>query len=142
MNGEADQERKESAAKYLQQLQTLAGEIRIAMNAIASNTLYALEESVARQELICATLAAMTKAMGDGLRSPEQNIMHCLDDSVEFKIITTSATIRTLNLQYALLLKHSGRSINLLASLCRSHSGQIREDRGRRLKRQTWSCEM
>ncbi len=142
MNGETPQAREESAAVYLQQLQALAAEMQVSMNAISCNSLATLEESVAKQEMICNTLVAMTKAMGDSLKSRGQSIPHCADDAVEFKIMTTSATIRALNLQYASLLKHSGRSINLLASLCRSHTGQIREDRRHRLKHQTWSCEM
>jgi hypothetical protein len=112
------------------------------MDAIAGNALSTLEESVAKQEIICARLSAMAKSADVSLRSLPVSIPRCLDGSVEFKIVTASAAIRTLNLQYASLLKHSGRSIRLLTSLCRSHSGQIQEDRGHRLKRQTWSCEM
>ncbi|MDR3735504.1 MAG: hypothetical protein P4L10_08220 [Acidobacteriaceae bacterium] len=142
MKGEASEARDAAAIVYLQQLQLLAAEIQVAMKAIASNALSVMEESVAKQEMLCAVLREKAKTIGDGLRSPVQRIPHCPDDTIEFRIMTTSAAIRELNLQYASLLKHSGRSIHLLASLCRSQAGQIREDRGTRSKRQTWSCEM
>jgi hypothetical protein len=45
-------------------------------------------------------------------------------------------------LQYAALLKHSGRSIALLVSLCRTHTGQLPETGLSRSKCQTWSCEI
>lgn len=142
MKGEASEVRDATAVVYLQQLQLLATEMQVAMNAISGNELSTLEESIAKQEMLCAGLTEMAKMMGDGLRSSGDGIPRCSDDSIEFRMMTTSATIRTLNLQYASLLKHSGRSIRLLASLCRSKTGQIREDRRHRSKRQTWSCEM
>jgi hypothetical protein len=142
MNSEALQTPDQFAATYLQQLQALALEINTAIDAIAANALSRFEESVAKQEVICASLATMTNAVGDELRSSEQTLPSRLDRALELKIGVTSDAIRNLNLQYAALLKHSGRSIALLASLYRSHTGRYQEARGSRLKHQTWSCEM
>lgn len=142
MNDKAVQPRDQLAANYLQQLQALALEITVAMDAIASNTLTSFQDSVARQEMLCAVLASMANPIRKAVSSSDQLLLVSSDSSVERKIRATSGAIRELNLQYAALLKHSGRSIALLISLCRSHTGQLQEAREPRSKRQTWSCEM
>jgi hypothetical protein len=142
MNEEAVPSRDQLAATYLQQLHALAFEISVAMDAIAANALTSFQESVAKQEMLCGVLANMANTISERVRSSEQPLLVLSDSSVERKIRGTSGTIRELNLQYAALLKHSGRSIALLLSLCRSHTGQFQEARGPRSKRQTWSCEM
>jgi hypothetical protein len=142
MNDHALQSRDEIAVTYLQQMQELASEISAAMDAIASNALNKLQDSVARQEVLCAGLSAMANTVSEGFRSSDQPLPSCTDSAVELKIRAASVAIRKLNLQYAALLQHSSRSIALLALLCRSYTGQIQEARGSRLKHQTWSCEM
>jgi hypothetical protein len=142
MNDEALQKRDQIAATYLQEMQELAFEITVAMDAIASNTFPRFQDSVARQEMLCTSLAAKANTVSEGFRSSERPLLCGLDPEIERKIRTASGAIRELNLQYAALLKHSGKSIALLALLCRSHSGRFQEARGPRLKHQTWSCEM
>jgi hypothetical protein len=142
MNGQALQTRDEIAARYLQQLQALAFEISVATDAIAANALPKLQESVAKQEMLCSDLATMADSVNEGFRSSERTLLAHSDNAVELKIRATSKAISELNLQYAALLKHSGRSIALLASLCRSHTGNFQEAHGPRRKHQTWSCEM
>jgi hypothetical protein len=142
MNDEAVQTHDQLAASYLQQLQALAFEISVAMDAIARNAITSLQESVAKQEMLCAVLANLAHTIGEPLTSSERLSLVLTDNSVARKIRVTSMAIQDLNLQYAALLKHSGRSIALLVSLCRSHTGQLQEAGGSRSKRQTWSCEM
>jgi hypothetical protein len=142
MNDQAVQHRDQLAATYLQQLQALAFEISVAMDAIATNALASFQESVAKQEMLCAVLATMANTISEKVKSSDQPFRVSSDSSVERKIRATSGAIRDLNLQYAALLKHSGRSIALLVSLCRSHTGQLQEAHEPRSKRQTWSCEM
>jgi hypothetical protein len=142
VNLEALQKRDRVANAYLQQLQALALEISAAMDAIAANALPRFQDSVAKQEMLCASLVAMANTVSEGLGLSEQPLLSCIDPAVALKIRATSGAIRELNLKYAALLKHSGRSIALLISLCRSHTGQFQEARGPRLKHQTWSCEM
>jgi len=142
MTGNALQTRDEIAAKYLQQLQELASEISVATDAIAANALPRLQESVAKQEMLCAGLASMANAVSEGFRSSETPLLSRIDSSVERKIRAAGSAIRELNLQYAALLKHSGKSIALLSLLCSSYTGRFQEARGPRLKHQTWSCEM
>jgi hypothetical protein len=131
----------EIANAYLLQLQDLAFEISRAMEAIATNSLASFQESVARQEMLCHMIAGIAKTIRAKVWSSEQHLL-VSDRFLEARIRETSEAIRKQNLQYAALLRHSGRSIALLASLCQSHSGQFQEARGSRLKRQTWSCEM
>jgi hypothetical protein len=142
MNEKAIQTHDQLAAAYLLQLQTLAFEISVAMDAIAANALTSFQESVAKQEMLCGVLANMANTISKRVRSSEQPLLVLSDGAVERRIRATSEAIRELNLQYAALLKHSGRSIAILASLCRTHTGQFQEARGARSKRQTWSCEM
>jgi hypothetical protein len=142
MNDASLQTRDQTAASYLQQMQELAFEISVAMDAIAANTLSKFQESVARQEMLCAGLASMANAVSEGFRSSETPLLSSIDPSVERKIKAAGSAIQKLNLQYAALLKHSGRSIALLSLLCSSYTGRFQEARGPRLKHQTWSCEM
>jgi len=142
MNGEALQKRDQLSSSYLQQLQALAFELSVAMDAIASNALSRFQESVAKQEMLCAGLVTMANSVSEGLQTSEPALLPHIDTAVELKIRATSEAIRELNLQYAALLKHSGKSIALLLSLCRSHTGRFQEAHGPRLKHQTWSCEM
>jgi hypothetical protein len=142
LNLDMVQKRDELAATYLQQLQALAFEITVATDAIAANALSTLQESVAKQEMLCASLATMAKTLGDGSRVSEVPLAPGNDTGVEVKIRAARRAIVELNLQYAALLKHSGKSIALLISLCKSHTGRFQEARGPRLKQQTWSCEM
>ena len=142
MNFDAVQKRDDLSDIYLQQLQALAFEISVATNAIAGHALTTLQDSVAKQEMLCASLATIAYALGDGSRLSEQPLVPGPDSAVEVKIRAARRAVRELNLQYAALLKHSGRSIALLISLCRSHTGRFQEARGPRLNHQTWSCEM
>lgn len=142
MNDDALATRDQLAATYLQQLQALAREISNSMDAIACNALSRLQESIAKQEMLCASLATMANAVSEGIRSPEHPSFAGIDTTVERKIGTARKAVLDLNLQYAALLKHSGRTIALLSSLCKSQTGNFQEARGPRLKYQTWSCEM
>lgn len=142
MNGEQDHARDRIATAYLQQLQELASEINLATGAIAANALPAFRESVAKQEMLSASLASMANSVSQRLQSSQGVSLPPSETAIETRIRKAGRELQELNLRYAALLRHSGRSIALLASLCRSHAGQFQEDRGPRLKRQTWSCEM
>jgi hypothetical protein len=142
MSNQAVPGQDQIAATYLQQLQALAVEISLAMDAIAGNALNDFQASVARQEMLCAVLANVAKTMQPTSGSATRQSLPFADPAIERNIHSTVAAVRQLNLQYAALLRHSGKSIAILASLCRSHTGQFEGAHGARLKRQTWSCEM
>src|ERR1035437_10179082 len=103
LNGEALQTRDQIAATYLQPLQALATEISAATDAIAANALRGFQKSVAKQELICESLASMADSVSRGFRSSEHPSLPCIDPAVEAKIRAKIGTIRELNLQYAAL---------------------------------------
>jgi flagellar biosynthesis/type III secretory pathway chaperone len=134
--------RDQLAATYLQHLEALSFEISVAMKAITSNEIIRFRDSVAQQEMLCAVLATMERTIREKVRSSDPAVPAFSDAAVEQKIRMTIGAIRQLNLQYGALLKHSGRSIALLASLCKTHTGQVFEINGTRPNRQTWSCEM
>jgi hypothetical protein len=142
MNHGTFQQRDQIAVRYLQQMQELALEISGAMEAIAANKISKLQECIAGQEELCACLATMANAVSEELRSVQTPSHSGIDPSIESRIQEAGKSIRELNLQYAALLKHSGKSIALLSLLCNSHAGRFTEARIPRLKRQTWSCEM
>jgi hypothetical protein len=142
MNQGTLQSRDQIAATYLQQMQELASEISVGMDAIAANKLPVFQDSVSRQEVLCSSLATMANAVSECFRSPDAPSPMSIDPSIERKIQAAGVAIKELNLQYAALLKHSGKSIALLSLLCNSITGQFQEARGPRLKHQTWSCEM
>ena len=142
MNSERLQTRAGLAHAYQQQLQALSFEIRVAMQAISSNSLDTLEDSVATQQVICNELTKLARRLSEQLTASANVLQPFPSGPVEEKVQSTSRALHDLNAQYASLLKHSGRSIALLSSLCRSHTGQFPEVRGTGLKRQTWSCHM
>jgi len=142
MNDHAPASRDQLAAAYLQQMQALGREISISMDAIGANALPTLQESIAKQEMLCASLACMANEVSEGFRTSEPPSFSGIDSAVERKIGAARKALLDLNLKYAALLKHSGRTIALLSTLCKSHTGQFQEARGSRLKYQTWSCEM
>ena len=142
MNSERSQTRAELANAYQQQLQALGYEIRVAMQAIASNSLDKLEDSIASQQVLTSELTKLAARLSDQLSSPEHAMEAFPSGPVEEKVQSTGRAIHELNAQYSSLLRHSGRSIALLSSLCKSHAGHFPESRGTALKRQTWSCTM
>jgi hypothetical protein len=134
--------RDQLAATYLEQLQALAFEISVAMKAIAGNKITRFRDSVAQQEMLCAVIATMAAAIRERIQSLDPSEAVFNDPAVGEQIRTTAETIRKLNLEYGALLKHSGRSIAVLASLCRSHTGQVYEMTRTNPKHETWSCEI
>jgi hypothetical protein len=134
---EAIKTRDEIASVYLQYLENLAEEIFISMEAITSGALPDFQASVAKQEMLCATLASLAGGVDEKVGRARS-----IDPWIVARIQAKIIAVRELNLHYAALLKHSGRSIDILASLCRSYTGRFQEARGPRQKYQTWSCEM
>lgn len=139
MSTERLQKRADVAALYQQQMQALAFELRVAMQAIAANSLASLEASVAKQETLCAALLKLARRLEEEARV--QPRLSFPEAPVEQRVVATMKSLHEVNTQYASLLKHSGRSIALLSSLCRSHTGHFPQDRRATVKQQTWSCE-
>ena len=132
----------EQSVVYLQQLEELISEISNGMDAIASNSVHKLKQSVACQEALCAGMAAATIADGNRLRDLSHSALPLSEEGIELTIWKASNTIRQLNLQYDALLKQSSKTVSLLAALCDNHTGRATEQQSLWPKQQTWSCEI
>jgi hypothetical protein len=130
------------AEEHLNLLRSLSTEIQRAINAISSNNLPELEESVSNQQHFCERLSQLASQ----LRPPpaSSNTLHPnpagMADLLP-EIRAASAELDRLNLRYSYLLQYSSRSIALMTSLFNSFKGQLKEGSGDRSKLQTWSCQ-
>lgn len=105
----------ETHSIFLELLQALALEIQSAIQAIAANSLAGLEASVAQQEQLCASLTELATMA----------TTHPMDAYLRKHIRSAADAVRRLNLEYGALLRHSSRSIALLAALCRNAGGEM-----------------
>ncbi len=94
MNDKAVQTHDPLGAAYLLQLQALAFEISVAMDAIAANAVTSFQESVAKQEMLLGVLANMAKTIREKVRSSEQPLLVLSDSSIELRIRAASEAIR------------------------------------------------
>jgi hypothetical protein len=136
------QDRNQQAVEYLYVLRSLATELERAMQAIAQNRLSDLEDSVANQQMLSSRLGELVGELCVPLEADTAVFQTDTDDDQMRQIFTASAALQKLNQRYAALLKHSSRSVALMASLFSSFKGQFQEASGSRLKHQTWSCQM
>jgi len=136
------QDRDRKAMEYLQSLRSLTHELERAMQAIAHNNLSELEESIESQQVLSARLGELADDMCVPLEADSAIPSASLEDDLGHQIRSASDTLQKLNRRYADLLKHSSRSVAMMASLFSSFQGQFQEASGPRLKHQTWSCQM
>jgi len=142
MNSAGVHDRDLKAVEYLQSLRSLTNELERAMQAIAHNALSELEESVDSQQVLSARLGKLADDLCVPLEAEPAISMPYIDEDLRHQIRDASDTLQKLNHRYAALLKHSSRSIALMASLFSSFQGQFQEASGPGLKHQTWSCQM
>ena len=121
---------------FVEQLEGLSVEIRTAMAAIAGDRLTAFEQSVSRQEVLCGRLQPTASIA----RSATAGEISAADRELAARLRTATRNLEALNLEYAALLRHCGRSVQLMAALTHNYA-QPEKQAGRRAKRQTWSCE-
>jgi hypothetical protein len=136
------QDRDMKAAEYLQSLRLLTNELERAMQAIARNALPELEDSIANQQAFSSRLVELADDLCVPLAVIPGMPKGGMDEDLMDQIRAADDTLRRLNQQYAALLRHSSRSVALMASLFSSLKGQLQEASGPRLKHQTWSCQM
>jgi hypothetical protein len=142
MNIAGIQDRDMKATEYLQTLRSLTHELEKAMQAIAHNALSELEDSIDSQRMLSARMSELADDLCVPLQANATISQACLDEEMKQQIRSASQTLQGLNQRYAALLKHSSRSVALMASLFSSFQGQFQEASGPRLKHQTWSCQM
>jgi hypothetical protein len=132
-----------SALAFLKQTESLTAEVKAAMEAVGSNALIQLEASVARQQEICASLCRLSGQMGtEKAKMAGVHAAPFADVSLTHRIRIASASLLALNSQYALLLKHSGDSVRLLAGLCHSYTQHRMGLEPSGGSARAWSCEL
>ncbi|MGB6720815.1 MAG: hypothetical protein WBE72_08485 [Terracidiphilus sp.] len=113
-----------------------------AMQAMAHNDLEAIEESIANQQELSRQLNSLADELSAPVPERPTATPESIDPDLMLEIRAAAAELEKLNLRYSILLKHSSRSVALMASLFSSFRGQFQEASGARLKQQTWSCQM
>jgi hypothetical protein len=130
------------AGEHLQLLRSLADELERAMQAITRNDIEELEQSIANQQ----EMSSQFSSLADSLSAPGEARIAFSSDSNDSDLMSqihaAAGELQKLNLRYSILLKHSSRSVALMASLFSSFRGEFKEASGPRLKHQTWSCQM
>ena len=136
------QNRELKAADYLVSLRSLTCELERAMQAIAHNSLPDLEESIASQQMLSSRIRELADDMCVPLEARAALPAASVDKDMALQIRAAADELQTLNQRYAMLIRHSSRSVALMAGLFGSLKGQFQEASGPRLKHQTWSCQM
>ena len=131
-------------ACYLQCLDALRLEIANAIEAIAANALDRLQDSIAKQETLCfrlqilaaADAADRREALGRATYSQAAKPALLRRESQE-----SYRMLCVISLEYAAVLRHSGKTITLLDSLCRGYRGAFPSVSGGESDRPMWFCE-
>ena len=100
-------------AAYLQQLAWMEQEIKAAMLALATNSVQALELSLAKQEVLCISLTRLVSFFS----TPD------LDGSLLQQVKEATISLNSLNKTYSALLCQSQASTTLFYKLCLSYQG-------------------
>jgi prophage DNA circulation protein len=133
------------AQEYLASLDSLARELDRAMEAVATRSLATFEDSVSRQQAVCARLSSepgrAVKRRMDAV-SEDAAADSAQDAELASRISEATATLMTLNRRYSALLKHSGDTMRLFAGLFRSYAGYTPQGSVGSTQLHTWSCEL
>jgi hypothetical protein len=134
-----------AAQDYLESLDSLARELDRAMEAIATRSLATFEDSVSRQQAVCAQLSSESgRSVQRRMEAagPEAPAEGGQDAELATRIGQATATLVTLNRRYSALLKHSGDTMRLFAGLFRSYAGYAPPGSAGSSQLHTWSCEL
>jgi hypothetical protein len=133
--------RNTKAGEHLALLNSLARELERAMNAIASNNLRELEDSIAAQQILSGQLSDLAQELS--APAPQDAApVESIDPTLRAQIGAANAELQKLNLRYSCLIQHSSRSVALMASLLNSFRLQLREASGEGLTQRTLSCQV
>jgi hypothetical protein len=137
------EDRNGMLGEYLEHLQSMALELEKSMQAIASNSIVPLEDSVANQQALAARLSSLARDLSQAPAPTGSDVeIASEDEGLMLRVRGAADKLQNLNQTYAALLKHSSHSVGLMVSLFRSFQGQMQEDSGSGSKQQTWSCQM
>lgn len=132
--------RNQQAAEYLGLLHSLSSELEHAIEAITTNSVVDLEESIANQYLLSARIISASH----DLHQPVQlaaGASQGTSDNVMDQIHSAARRLQTLQQHYSAVLQYSSRSVSLMIVLFKSIQGEYQETNSG-MKQQTWSCEI
>lgn len=117
--------RSERLREYSAALQALSAEMSAAICAMKNNDLRELEARVERQESICATLVVATAALPGLLHNGARDDIPERSEVAEAwrNLRERHADLMDQCRLYSAVLRHSSKSVALLAALCRSYNG-------------------
>ena len=131
-------------ACHLQCLDALRLEIANAIGAIAANALDRLQDSIAKQETLCFRLQILAAADAAHRREAFGGATYSQAAKPALLHRESQESYRMLcviSLEYAAVLRHSGKTITLLDSLCRGYLGAFPSVSGGESDRPMWFCE-
>jgi len=108
MNSDIQPDVATAGAAPLQKLKDLQDELQAAISAVARNSLYDLELSLWRQEMLCAGLKRALFVLG---RSAPGKEVLC-------RLRGAGVSLQNMNRSYESLVQQSNRSMSLLLDLC------------------------
>jgi hypothetical protein len=127
---------------FLECLQTLASELNVAMDAMASNKLPVFEESVTRQLALSSRLKQLAVSAADAGGDEPVEEPHGESASLAMRIATAFVHLNNLNRRYAALLKHSSATVQMLSNLLQNSAGYARNGDVAPASYSTWSCQL
>jgi hypothetical protein len=131
MQSKATIVQRKFGSEYLTSIRSLSDELACATAAIARNDIEALENHIASQQELCDQLLSLDK------------FRHYLRETPTAWSSLREA-LRTLirnNQVYSKLLTHSGRSHQVLLTLCKTYKGSWKQVAGQDPNTRTLSCE-
>ena len=133
---------KPTALTYLARIGELDAEVQLAMEAIGANALATLEQSVSRQQVLCAELQRLAGEMPRQAAGSAGGAQPPIDASLAHRIELAGESLAALNQRYAALLEHSSQSVRLFAGLCRGYAEHFEPGAQLRAAEPAWSCQV
>jgi len=133
------------AMEYVLQLEALAAELQLGMDAFGEDDVSGFEESIAKQQVICASLVRLMAEIKVGQEaagepSGERRAESGVDRDLTRRMRRAAESLQARQRTFIALLKHAGDSTRMFEGLCRSYTGPIDQSTGTSLRRTSWSC--
>ncbi len=132
--------RNQKAVEYLNLLHSLSSELEHAIEAITTNSVVDLEESIATQYLLSARIISASHDLPLPVHLKAGSSQSTSDEVMD-QIHAAARRLQTLHQHYSILLQYSSRSVSLMSTLFKSIQGEYQE-LGNGMKQPTWSCEI
>ncbi len=118
--------RNQQAVEYLNLLHSLSSELEHAIEAITTNAVVDLEESIANQYLLSARIISASHDLPLPVQLKAGTLRSTSDD-VMGQIHSAARRLQKLQQHYSALLQYSSRSVSLMTALFKSIQGEYQE---------------